>query len=474
VDADYIVERQANGAWHALAGGMGGGGSIHVSAAVYGPDGNLYVGGHFTTAYNAAGTGSPVTVNNIAMWNGTSWAALGSGFNEEVAALAFDAAANLYAGGYFSDAAYPYLAVWDGATWAPVGLAADGTGPIFALAFDGSGRLYIGGSFADWAANANLDNVAYWDGAAWQGADAGVNDPVYALAAVPGSTSQMLVGGDFTQAGGNPAERLALYDAVWDSWLPLVSASYGNSFDGEVLAIAYDATGTPWVGGDFNTSLTRYIAVRLSVYTDAWIWEGVGGANLDDFVGSIARDYATNRMIIGGKFTTAGGRTLADRGAQWTGTEWLPLDIDLPGSDAITAIAAHPDGRLAIGSLTSGTATSSTTDTTVTNTGSAPAAPILTAVGPGIVESIVNWTSGKGIYLDLTLQDGETLTIDLTPGSVSVRSSVRGNLGGSVLSGSDLAGWRLLPGANTIVAKADMAIAMRWRPAWTSLAGSVS
>jgi hypothetical protein len=112
------LHRRAAGEWRlaALAGGLGGGGSIHVSAAVYGPDGNLYVGGHFTTAYNAAGTGSPVTVNNIAMWNGTSWAALGSGFNEEVAALAFDAAGNLYAGGYFSDAAYPYLAVWDGAS----------------------------------------------------------------------------------------------------------------------------------------------------------------------------------------------------------------------------------------------------------------------------------------------------------------------------------------------------------------------
>jgi hypothetical protein len=410
------------------------------------------------------------------MWNGSSWAALGSGFNEEVAAIAFDAAGTLYAGGYFSDAAYPYLAKWDGSSWAPVGLAADGTGPVFALAFDGGGRLYVGGFFDDWGGDTNADNIVYWDGAAWQGADAGVDDPVYAIAAVPGSTSQVLVGGDFLNAGGTPAQRLALYDAVWDSWLPLVSASYGNNFDGEVLAIAFDATNTPIVGGDFNTALTRYIAIRLSVYTDAWIWEGLNGGSggVNDMVGAIARDPTNNRMIVGGKFTTAGGRALADRVAQWTGTEWLPLDIDLPGSDAVTAIATHPDGRLALGSLTSGTATSSTTDATITNSGSVPAAPILTAVGPGSVESIVNWTSGKALYFDLTLQDGETLTIDLTPGSVSVTSSVRGNLGGSVLSGSDLASWRLLPGANTIIAKADVAITMRWRAAYTSLAGAVS
>jgi hypothetical protein len=474
-DADYIVERDASGAWHALAGGLGGGATPHVSAVVYGPDGNLYVGGKFTTAYNAAGTGSPVTVGNIAMWNGSSWAALG-GFNEEVAALAFDAAGNLYAGGYFSDAAYPQLAKWDGSSWAPVGSASDATGPVFALAFDGGGRLYIGGSFANWAANANLDNVAYWDGAAWQGADAGVDDVVYTIAAVPGSTSQVIVGGDFLNAGGTPAQRLARYDAVWDSWLPLVSAAYGNDFDGEILAIAYDASNVPFVGGAFDSALTRFIAHRLSVYPDAWIWEGLNGGSggVNGLVGSIARDPLTNAMIVGGQFTTAGGRALADRVARWTGTAWMPLDIDLPGSDAVTAIAAHPDGRLAIGSLTSGTATSSTTDTTIVNAGSAPAAPIITAMGPGSLESIVNWTSGKALYLDLDLVDGETLTIDLTPGSVSVLSSVRGNVGGSVLSGSDLASWRLLPGANTIVAKADMALRMRWRSAYTSLAGAVS
>jgi hypothetical protein len=81
------------------------------------------------------------------------------------------------------------------------------------------GRLYVGGFFTDWATIASADNIAVWDGASWSAADLGVNDPVYAIVAVPGSTSQVLVGGDFTQAGGNPAERLARYDAADDTWL---------------------------------------------------------------------------------------------------------------------------------------------------------------------------------------------------------------------------------------------------------------
>lgn len=465
-DADYIVERTGGGAWRALAGGLGGGSAIHVSATAYGPDGNLYVGGHFTTAYNASGTGSPVTVDNIARWDGSSWIALGSGFNEEVTALAFDAAGNLYAGGYFTDVDYPYLARWDGVDWAPVDSAADGTGPVFALTFDGSGRLYVGGAFANWAAIAGADNIAVWDGSTWDDVDGGADDPVYALVTVPNSADQIVIGGDFTNAGGGAIDRIAQYNRTSDTWTQL-----GVGFADEVLALAYDASGILYAGGDFSAE--DFIARRLANWGTTFLWANVGGG-VNDLVAVIARDLLTNRMIVGGRFTTAGGRALSDRAAQWTGTEWLPLDIDLPGTSGVTAVASHADGRLALGYQDAGTATSSTTDATITNAGSAPAAPIITARGPGRVESLVNWTSGQGLYLDLDLQDGETLTIDLTPGAVSVTSDFRGNLGGSVLSGSDLASWRLLPGANTVVAKADVPIVLRWRTAYTSLAGAVS
>ena len=42
-----------------------------------------------------------VSANNIAVWNGTSWSALGAGVDGTVLALEIDASNNLYAGRNF-------------------------------------------------------------------------------------------------------------------------------------------------------------------------------------------------------------------------------------------------------------------------------------------------------------------------------------------------------------------------------------
>src|SRR5216117_1311640 len=52
-----------------------------VRAAVIDGSGNLYIGGSFTVA-------GAVIAHGVAKWNGSSWAALGSGANAEVSALA--------------------------------------------------------------------------------------------------------------------------------------------------------------------------------------------------------------------------------------------------------------------------------------------------------------------------------------------------------------------------------------------------
>ncbi len=57
---------------------------------------NLYAAGCFTNAGEAA-------VNNIALWDGSSWSALGSGTGPGVSSLAVSDN-TLYAGGYFTNA----------------------------------------------------------------------------------------------------------------------------------------------------------------------------------------------------------------------------------------------------------------------------------------------------------------------------------------------------------------------------------
>jgi hypothetical protein len=101
--------------------------------------GDLYAVGPFTTA----GGG---TANRIAKWNGSSWAALGSGLNNAVYALAVSGS-DVYAGGIFTTAdgsAANYIAKWNGSTWTKLGSGMDKG--VYALAMSGD-DLYAGGSF---------------------------------------------------------------------------------------------------------------------------------------------------------------------------------------------------------------------------------------------------------------------------------------------------------------------------------------
>ena len=87
------------------------------SPGVFDAAGNLYAGGFFTTA-------GGVSANYIAKWDGSSWSALGSGIDNLVLALAVDGAGNLYAGGSFTTAGGVIannIAKWDGSGWSALG-----------------------------------------------------------------------------------------------------------------------------------------------------------------------------------------------------------------------------------------------------------------------------------------------------------------------------------------------------------------
>ena len=152
VQATNVAEWNGS-SWSALGSGIDG----SVSAlAVSGT--NLYAGGSF----DAAGG---VSATNIARWNGSSWSALGSGVGGdssggEVSALAFDGSVNLYAGGTFDTAGGVWasnIAKWDGSSWAALGSGLNsGDKPgssrdfpwsVSALALDSAGNLYVGGNF---------------------------------------------------------------------------------------------------------------------------------------------------------------------------------------------------------------------------------------------------------------------------------------------------------------------------------------
>lgn len=126
----------------------------------------LYAGGTFTAA---GGT----QLNRVARWDGSTWQPLGAGMNGNVRALC----------------------VWD---------ARDGRGPL----------LYAGGEFTT-AGGLPCARIACWDGQAWSpvtsGADNGTNDRVNALYvwdAGDGRGPSLVIGGNFTLAGGKSAGKI--------------------------------------------------------------------------------------------------------------------------------------------------------------------------------------------------------------------------------------------------------------------------
>ncbi len=113
---------------------------------------------------------------DIARWDGTSWSALGTGMNDIVYALAFDASGNLYAGGQFTTAggvAANRIAKWDGTSWSALGTGMSSI--VYALAFDASGNLYAGGQFTT-AGGVAANDIAKWDGTSWSALGTGMND----------------------------------------------------------------------------------------------------------------------------------------------------------------------------------------------------------------------------------------------------------------------------------------------------------
>lgn len=214
VTANALVRwDKATGDWSDVGGSMGDGFDMVYSLA-YDGSSYLYAGGYFAQA-------GGVTVNNIAQWNDTSWAALGTGTDAEVKAVAITGTA-VYAGGDFSNAggaAANHIARWSGGGWSSLGggLTTSFSGcwsAVHGIALDGT-NVYATGHFNRAGGLAAL-NVAQWNGSSWAALGNG-------LGATPTECSNfgdygsglvhdgadLYAGGFFQEAGGNPSHYFA-------------------------------------------------------------------------------------------------------------------------------------------------------------------------------------------------------------------------------------------------------------------------
>jgi hypothetical protein len=326
------------GSWQALGQGLTFSDNNCCEGKVYATAsddaGHVYVGGSFKHA-------GGVEVNNIAMWDGSRWQALGAGVGDGQVRALMLLGDDLFVGGTFKSAGgagTPYLAKWNTVTGEWSGLGSGVNGDVYTFEF-ADGVLYVGGDMSA-AGGVKVSNIAAWDGANWSAlsskllirevfdncSEAGTQ--VYAIKA---SGRYLVIGGHFrlVQIGFDqpclkesyfPANNIVIWDRIEDKWYFLgkdgmYGVSGGDSITPEVDALeivggSLEAGGAMYVGGEFGQA-GLVPAAGLARYTLAGGWESVGGVSGGTggaltSPGVSALKAAGSDLYVGGNFTTAG------------------------------------------------------------------------------------------------------------------------------------------------------------------------
>ena len=93
------------------------------------------------------------------------------------------------------------------------------------------GGLYVGGEFTDAGGVANADRIAKWNGSSWSALSPISNGRVFAIAV---SGGKVYAGGNFTTAGNEDANNLAVWDG--GSWKPACNDSTAGVRERDELA----------------------------------------------------------------------------------------------------------------------------------------------------------------------------------------------------------------------------------------------
>ncbi len=292
----------------------------------------LYVGGDFVSAGGE-------TFNYIAKWDGSTWSSVGGGMNSGVRALIVHddgSGPALFAGGSFSTAGgvnASRIAKWDGEMWHAVGEGVAG-GSVLSLAIheDAKGTaLYVGGTFTS-AGGQSANRIARWDGKQWSALGAGMDYSsgvvhVYALVSADlGTGSMLFAGGLFTSAGGIPANRVAGWDgSQWFNLDAQFSGGSGGSPSVWSLASFDDGYGSAlYVGGNFN-SVNGEPYQNIARW-DGKDWSGVGGGLAGSNANSLlVSDFeGESHLYVAGWLWSAGGNPIQGA-ARWDGVEWTAM-----------------------------------------------------------------------------------------------------------------------------------------------------
>lgn len=224
------------------------------------------------------------------------------------------------------------VAFWEGTGWRWFGQGEGmGVGDVRVVASGANNKLYAGGTFA-FASQVAVSRLVQWDGIGWRELGGGVNNAVNDVLVLP--NGNVVVCGEFTQAGGAPHRRIAEWDGgTWHSFADGVSLP--------ARSLARLANGNLIVAGDFVTvgDLTvNHIAQWLGNS-----WQPVGtGTNGPIYSCEV---LSNGDLIVGGQFTTAGGIP-ASNVARWDGVGWSAVGAGVP--DDVYSVTPLQAGGVAV------------------------------------------------------------------------------------------------------------------------------
>jgi glucose/arabinose dehydrogenase len=299
--------------WQGLAGGTSG---VINSIKIAG-NGNIYAAGVFSEI-------GGISANNIAVWDGTVWSPLNSGIDGSIATLAIDTNGNLYAAGIFEDIngiSARNISVWNGVNWSSLidtnsGLAGTNN-EVRSLAFDETGILYVGGNFNE-AGGVTANRIATWDGANWGTLGTGTSGFVEAITT---TSTDVYIGGNFAIAGEITVNRIAKWNKNTSAWSALE-----NGLSNTVSALIHDGTHL-YAAGNFNLANNgpsdRIIVQNIARWNSSLGWLPLGtetnvGVDLKINTIQFAKDAdGFNKIFAAGNFSTAGAIS-ANNLAQWS------------------------------------------------------------------------------------------------------------------------------------------------------------
>jgi trimeric autotransporter adhesin len=262
----------------------------------------------------------------ISEWNGSSWSIIANTNNSVSVLLVYDG--NLYAAGTFDSLnklPMNHIAMWNGISWLNVGVGVGSGVDHIASMLEYNGNLIVGGSFTTAGGNP-ANNIAQWDGANWSALGAGVTGTSlgfsYPVMSMVGYNGNLIVGGAFTNAGGNPDNYIAQWNGI--NWSNLSSGMTAcSTCGGGVYSLAI-YNGNLCVGGWFDSA--GGISALNIVKWNGSNWSNIGSVGSLPLI--VSTLYAYDSVLY------AGGQGIMENESVF---QWSDFAV-ITGTDKLSSI----------------------------------------------------------------------------------------------------------------------------------------